>query len=188
MRLLIVFLALMNVCCGVRAEEAASREARYADADYSYSHDPIKAVLTISTSSNDFTKQSLIIFGDGRMEISDSRKGSWEAQLEREAMDTLVHRLVRLGLAEWDGDTIRAWQLQDLGGPFPGKTDAMRIRVLFALDEYKRGNYRVESIQRSATVRAPAFVERTFPNIPQFKALSELADLLSSEIEKAAAR
>lgn len=187
MRLLLVPLALIGVCLGAHADpytEPTSRAARYAEATYSYSHEPTKAVLTIATSSNDFTKRSLILFGDGRMEISDNRQGSWEGQLEREAMDTLIQRLVRLGLAEWDGDTIRAWQLQDLGKPFPGKTDAMRVRVLFALDEYERGNYRVESIQRSATVRAPAFVARTFPRIPQFQALAELADWLAAEIEK----
>jgi hypothetical protein len=188
MRLLLVYLALFSVCFGMQAEEVASREARYAEASYNYSQDPTKAVLTVSTSSNDFSKRSLILFGDGRMEIYDNRRGSWEGQLEREAMDILIHRLVNLGLAEWDGDTIRSWQLQDLGGPFPGKTDAMRVRVLFALEDYQRGSYRVESIQRTATVRAPGFVERTFPDIPQFKALAELSAMLSDEIKKAEAR
>ena len=185
MRLLVPLAILISVSFAVQAEEAVSRESRYAETTYGYSHEPTKAVLTVSSSSNDFTKRSLILYGDGRMEISDNRKGSWEGRLEREAMDQLIHQVVSLGLAKWDGDTIRAWQLQDLGQPFPGMTDGTRVRVLLALDHYQRGDYRVEAVQRSATVKSPAFVARTFPNIPQFQALNMLTSLMREKIKKA---
>ena len=65
-------------------------------------------------------------------------------------------------------------------------TDGTRVRVLLALDRYQRGNYRVESIQRSATVKSPGFVAKTFPNIPQLQALDILTSRLREEIKKAA--
>ena len=65
-------------------------------------------------------------------------------------------------------------------------TDGTRVRVLLALDRYQRGNYRVESIQRSATVKSPGLVAKTFPNIPQFQALDILTSRLREEIKKAA--
>jgi hypothetical protein len=186
MQLLTVFFAMIFL--GVPAQgldgELHHRKQRYAGATYHYSHEPTKAVLTISTRGQNLTTRSVIVFGDGRLEISHDRIGEWEGQISREEMDRLMDMAVRHGLAEWDGDTIRAWQLADFGRPFLGEADGMTTRILLNLEWYERDGYQVEELRRVATVRSPAFVAERFPDIPQFTAIENLVSWLAGRIEE----
>ena len=182
----IVLIVVISLCSPVQGfAEPASRQERYTEATYSYSHDPTKAVLTIATRGQNLTTRSVVVFGDGRIEISHNRRGEWEGRLSQDELDRLIALAVRHGLAEWDGDTIRAWQLADFGRPFLGETDGMVARILLNIAQYQRGEYQAQNLQRAATVRSPAFVADTFPNIPQFTAIEELVTWMADQIEKA---
>ena len=165
--------------------EVLPRKARYAEATCVYSLDPTKAVLTISASGNSSSRQTVIVFGDGRLELSDNRRGKWVGQISRQEMDELIDLAVSHGLAEWDNATLRAWQLADFG-PFPGKVDGVSFRVILALDRYQRGGYVHENLERLALVRSPSFVAEHFPDIPQFHAVAELANWMVAQVDRAA--
>ncbi|MEM6792843.1 MAG: hypothetical protein AAF725_02610 [Acidobacteriota bacterium] len=172
------FLALMILASSVGAE-LAPRIARYADAEYKRSHDPLKAILTLHGELDwDAISVTLVVYGDGRMEYSDTRGGAGAGQMAAEDLDALFDRAVSHGLAEWDSDTVRAWHLQDLGTVFPGMTDAARFRTIIALESYERGSYRVTDAVRSVDTKSPDYASEILPDIPQYVVLAELSKLL----------
>ncbi|MEM6795324.1 MAG: hypothetical protein AAF725_15205 [Acidobacteriota bacterium] len=159
--------------------ELAPRIARYADAEYTRSYDPLKAVMTLHSRAV-MTRgvRTLVIYGDGRTEYQYRDEPIEEGRMSREELDGLFEKAVRHGLAEWDTDTVLAWQLQDRGSPFPTVRDGSKVVIHIALERYSRGSYSAEDATRIIRVTSPEIAARHLPDIPQYKALDDLCRVL----------
>jgi len=185
--LLLLASMLASISCLAKSPTAVkdSEQNPYLNAQFSFSSDSTKAVLTIITSGMSPPQRSLILYGDGRLELENNREGSWVSFVDIHEMESILNTAVSHGLAEWDGDTINAQMLRDHGKPFGGPVDGMNVHILLVLDEYERGSYKVDEVRRSISVASPRFYAEHFPKIPQFDGIMKVWSWMVEEMKQA---
>ncbi len=150
----------------------------YAGADFSLSSDPSAVLLfvQVGTPTTGITR-SMRLFGDGRLELATSRASVPERHsisLDDEAKRALVAIAVNHGLAEWDTTRIESEKAIALDGRQFVASDGNVVRVMLTLERYQRGDQVRENVTKSMTVSSPNLAVRYFPNVPEFKGVSDL--------------
>lgn len=177
-----MLVAFFLCCCGA----SAAQQVDYTTADFTIPADPTRAVLHITITPMDMRVRSLTLFGDGRLELTDTRLGELSGQVEFSEVVKVVSSAVRAGLVEYDPMAIHARQLTlKEGKQFPPRPDATSITLLLGVDDYRRGSFEVDRVHKRVSLRDAAFKAKHFPQIPQFKATADLVEWMSVKFEEA---
>lgn len=166
-------------------------EPPYTEATFSYPSDPTRVLLQVTTGAMDMTIRSMTLYGDGRLDL-EVRSGTqtvvseYTRDLEPAEVEAMLRLAVDHGLAEWDGTRIRAHQLRERGGRgYLPPTDTTRATIVVALEDYRRGDYKVEHVEQLIRLQAPRFTSEFSPGIPELKGVADLVDLLDAEMLRA---
>lgn len=91
-----------------------------------------------------------------------------------------MRQVVDYGLAEWDLTRVQARQLEKNSGLLFRSIpeDAVRDTILISLENYERGDYRVEKLERKVRFRGASIANRLYPEILEIKGIVELKRVL----------
>ena len=174
---------LLTTACAVEAQQRNTTP--YSEATYSIPSDPAKVVLHIGLGGGmrKRNSNSATLYADGRLEISALGKGDFQKILTHEELQQVLQMAIGYGLAEWHSSTIHAQQLKKYEGrQIPMPSDATRAIVLLAVDDYRRGDYEIESVEKTIRVKAPTIARRLFPEIPQYEGITQLVGWLQEQV------
>ncbi len=163
------------------AGRARASENPYAGAEFTVSSDPSAVVLFVQVLAPAEPKEyrSLRLFGDGRLELSNSKAGASEPlrrerRLDEVARRDLVNVAVSHGLAEWDATRIESEKAIALNGRQLSISDGNVVTVWLTLETYRRNGEERTGVSKQITVATPGMTIRYFPGIPEFGGVREL--------------
>lgn len=161
----------------------------YSEAVYEVSKAPDEVVLQVQTgSASRGTSRSMTVYGDGIVELRESRNGqelrAGRVTLSPAEAKALVDSAVHGGLAEWDHETILAWIRRDSAGAVPIVEDGGSVRISLTLESYRRGSITRAPLSRTFSVSNPDAYAEMFPDIPQFMAATRLWQTLRARLSQ----
>lgn len=152
-----------------------------------YSDDPRTSVLFVQeewSSTGDL--RSLIVFGDGRMQLSNGSAGAEpevrNSTLSTGRLDALIRQVVEDGLADYDAPTMEARLRSRVGDAIPLESDGPLVTVLVSLEELEREGRVRSPISTRIQLGSPRLLATAFPDFPEFQGIVRLMDFLGEAL------
>ena len=73
------------------------------------------------------------------------------------------------------------------GKAFSTPTDNLGALILLSINDYQRGAYRLNQVERRIQLYAAEYLDRNYPRIPEIHGVVELTRLLKKKLQEATA-
>ena len=152
----------------------------FVSATFSYSREPEKTLVSISSFGMSGARYTVYLYGDNRLVFKKlyGEKAVEESTVKISQADTerILRICVDFGLAEWDMTRVQAKQLEKTGGHlYSGiPSDSVRDTILISLEDYSRGDYQVPHLEREIQFQGAFVANRLYPPILEIRGIVEL--------------
>lgn len=186
---ILAFFLFSTTSVGAKSQESPSFEK----AEFTYSSDPAKLVLFVSSSAGLSGKvRSMALYGDGRLELRVNRGSevleTHDRLLTFEESKELIRVAIAHGLAEYDSTRLYAEKLKRSEGQLPASGhDFTKLTVLLSLESYQRGSTKQEEVEKTIRSEALELEARAYRDLLEIRGLVALSREMSNQFRRARA-